>query len=123
MNLTANKGSGTYNLSGGTILVPNAGNAWIGGWGRGVLNVTGGAVTFSNFLYIGREIPNLIGEQEGGTLNVSGGSVIQANPLASTSVGELGTGTLVVANSGQLIVRGNNELVSGTPQRPWARSI
>ncbi len=113
MNLTANKGSGTYNLSGGTILVPNAGNAWIGGWGRGVLNVTGGAVTFSNFLYIGREIPNLIGEQEGGTLNVSGGSVIQANPLASTSVGELGTGTLVVANSGQMIVRGNNGLIIG----------
>ncbi|HXI85441.1 MAG TPA: autotransporter-associated beta strand repeat-containing protein [Verrucomicrobiae bacterium] len=113
MNLTGNKGSGTYNLSGGTLLVPNAGNAWIGGWNSGVLNVTGGSAVFSNFLSVGRQHPTLIGEVQGGTLNVSGGSVIQANPLAHTVVGEAGTGTLMVASSGLMVVAGNDGLIIG----------
>ncbi|MGD0651249.1 MAG: autotransporter-associated beta strand repeat-containing protein [Verrucomicrobiia bacterium] len=114
-NLTGNNGSGTYNLSGGTVLVANSGgNAWIGGWGQGALNVTGGGITFSNFLSVGRQrSPTLVQPVPVGTLTVSGGSVTQANPLAHTVIGELGTGTLVVASSGLMVVQGNDGLVVG----------
>jgi fibronectin-binding autotransporter adhesin len=113
-NLTGNSGSGTYNISGGSLLVANGGNAWIGGWGRGAMNVTGGGVTFSNFLSVGRQrSPTLIQPVPVGTLTVSGGSVTQANPAAHLVVGELGTGTLVVAGSGLMVVRGTDGLIIG----------
>ena len=114
VNLTGSTGSGTYNLSGGNVLVAG-GNAWIGGWGRGALNVTGGGITFSNFLSVGRQLSTTVVQPSSvGTLTVSGSGVVtQSNPLAHTVIGELGTGTLVVASSGLMVVQGNDGLILG----------
>ena len=114
VNLTGCNGVGTYNLSGGNVLVAG-GNGWIGGWGQGALNVTGGGITFSNFLSVGREISTTVVQPAShGTLTVSGSGVVtQANPLAHTVIGELSTGTLVVASSGLMVVRGNDGLILG----------
>src|SRR5439155_27363520 len=78
------------------------------------LNVTGGGITFSNFLSVGRQrSPALVQPVPVGTLTVSGGSVTQANPNAHTVIGELGTGTLVVASSGLMVVQGDDGLIVG----------
>jgi autotransporter-associated beta strand protein len=114
VNLTGCNGLGTYNLSGGSVLVAG-GNGWIGGWGQGALNVTGGGITFSNFLSVGREISTTVVQPDShGTLTVSGSGVVtQANPFAHTVIGELSTGTLVVASSGLMVVQGNDGLILG----------
>src|SRR5205823_637115 len=62
-------GSGTYNLSGGTVT--NAGNAWIGGYGTGTVNQTGGTWNNTGWVSIGRQAGST------GTYSISSGTLNQ----------------------------------------------
>jgi fibronectin-binding autotransporter adhesin len=107
-NSATSAGLGVYNLYGGTLNVNNGGNAWIGGYGHGTMNVSGGTATFSGYVSVGRQVNSV------GSLTISGGVVSQTNTGSSILVGESGTGTLTVTNSGQLTVLGSQLLLGNT---------
>lgn len=88
-------GSGTYNLS-DTGLLTNAGNAFIGGYGTGVVNQSGGTWNNAGWVSIAR--------QTGGTgsYTISGGQLNQTGAGMGIIVGELSTGTLTVSGSGEV---------------------
>jgi autotransporter-associated beta strand protein/T5SS/PEP-CTERM-associated repeat protein len=83
---------GLYNLHGG-ILQPN-GNFQIGAWGTGTLNLYGGLASCSAYPVVGR-FPGSFG-----TLFVSGGVFDQTGGGQLLIIGEEGTGTLTVTNTG-----------------------
>lgn len=93
-------GVGNYNLYAGTLNVNNGGNAWIGGYGNGTLKQSGGTVTLSGFVSVGRFGGGV------GNLIVSGGSCSQTNPATFILIGEGGNGTLTVSNTGVVVVKG-----------------
>ena len=88
-NLTAN---GTYNLYGG-IFEPVA-NFQIGAYGNGAWNQSGGMANCGSYPVVGR-FPGSIG-----TMTVSGGVFNQTGTGQLLIIGEEGTGTLTVTNSG-----------------------
>ena len=99
MNATANDnrvgggsstGTGTYNMSGGT-LVTN-GNFQVGAYGTGIFNQTGGSATINDYLAIGRFSGGI------GNWNISAGSLSTNNRVLI--VGELGTGALNISGTG-----------------------
>ena len=99
-------GSGIYNL-GGTGVLTNAGNAWIGGYGTGTVNQTGGTWNNAGWVAIAR--------QTGGTgsYTISGGTLNQTGGGMGIIVGELGTGTLAVSGSGAVTVAATGTLRLG----------
>ncbi|MBN8457204.1 MAG: autotransporter-associated beta strand repeat-containing protein [Verrucomicrobia bacterium] len=107
-------GSGTYNLS-GTGLLTNAGNAFIGGYGTGTVNQTGGTWNNVGWVSIARQTNST------GTYSISAGQINQTGGGMGIIVGELGAGTLTVSGSGAVatsatgVVRvGNNASSNGT---------
>jgi len=91
-------GLGTYNLMNGSLNIA-AGNSWIGGYGTGTFNQTGGAVTSTNWFSIGRQIGST------GIYNLSGGSLTDS-ATNNIFVGEGGDGTLNVSGTGQVVTVG-----------------
>ncbi|NCX47111.1 MAG: hypothetical protein EBW82_00550 [Verrucomicrobia bacterium] len=93
-------GTGTYNLSGGSITVAN--NIFIGKelGSSGTLNITGGTLWTSDKLQIGHNQATGILTQSGGTVNVQN-EVYIGNENSASSVGAYtlsGTGVLNVGN-------------------------
>jgi autotransporter-associated beta strand protein len=101
-------GIGTYNLSSGTVNVNNNGNVWIGGYGKGTNNQTGGTFNTAGWTAIGR--------QSGGTgvWNLSGGTLNHTGAGTRINVGESGTGTLNVSGSGQATTVGGVRLAASS---------
>ena len=93
-------GVGVYNLHGGVLNVNTGGNAWIGGYGNGALNASGGSAIFSGYVSVGRWPGGV------GSLNVSSGTISQTNAARFTLIGEAGTGTLTVSGTGLFNVAG-----------------
>lgn len=105
-NAAAGTGAtGTYNLS-GTGTLTNAGNAFIGGYGKGTFTQTSG--TFSNAGWVS------IAHQTGstGSYTISGGLLSQSGAGMGIVVGELGTGTLTVTG-GSVTASGTSTLRVG----------
>jgi T5SS/PEP-CTERM-associated repeat protein len=75
--------SGTVNLSGGTVVL--TGSHFVGGSGNGVMNQTGGSLSVANFQYIGSQ-PGAVG-----VYNLSGTASTLSVAL-SQYVGESGSG-------------------------------
>jgi autotransporter-associated beta strand protein/T5SS/PEP-CTERM-associated repeat protein len=98
-------GTGTYNLSGGSLSVSN--NIFIGKdlGSFGTVNMTGGTMTTSDKLQIGHNQSTGLVIQSGGTVNVQN-EVYIGNESTNTSVG---TYTL----SGAAVVNVGNEVVVG----------
>jgi autotransporter-associated beta strand protein/T5SS/PEP-CTERM-associated repeat protein len=88
--------TGVYTLSAGSLTVSD--NLHIGGNGKGTFNQTGGTATVGSFPSIGRSAGGI------GIMNLSGGTFTQVN--GRMIVGEEGTGTLNVSNTGLLDVTG-----------------
>ncbi len=91
-------GSGTYNLSGGSLT--SAGEIYVGEGvnGNGTWNQTNGTVNFSNWFVVGRE-----GGM--GTVNISGGTMtktgtVGADPGSQFSMGEGGSHVCTMTVSG-----------------------
>ncbi len=99
-------GSGTYNL-GGTGVLSNAGNAWIGGYGTGTVNQTGGTWNNAGWVSIARQTGST------GSYTISGGTLNQTGGGGGIIVGELGTGTLAVSGSGAVTVPATGTLRLG----------
>ncbi|MCL1920998.1 MAG: autotransporter-associated beta strand repeat-containing protein [Kiritimatiellaeota bacterium] len=100
------RGTGVYNLSGGTLDAVNA-TLWIGGTGRGTLNQSGGAVR------IGNGWPTLARwARSVGVYNLSGGTFTQTGDTGFI-VGEAGTGTLTVSGTGRMELSGGYGLIVG----------
>lgn len=91
-------GIGTYNLMNGSLNIA-VGNTWIGGYGTGTFNQTGGTVTSTNWFSIGRQIGSI------GIYNLSGGSLTDS-ATNNIFVGEGGDGTLNVSGNGQVVTVG-----------------
>jgi autotransporter-associated beta strand protein/T5SS/PEP-CTERM-associated repeat protein len=85
---------GTYNLSAGQVITNT--NSWVGGRGTGTMNQTGGTFTANNYLAIGRHAGGT------GVWNISDGELDVTHPSRWLLVGESGTGTLNIANTGQV---------------------
>jgi len=84
---------GTYNISGGTF---EAGNLQVGWNGTGQLNASGtGQVNVGGWFVAGRQVPGT------GTIDLSDAAVANATNNG-TIIGELGDGTLNVADSAAL---------------------
>ncbi len=98
-------GTGTYNLSGGSLSVSN--NIFIGKdlGSLGTVNMTGGTMTTSDKLQIGHNQSTGVVTQSGGTVNVQN-EIYIGNETTNTSVG---TYTL----SGAAVVNVGNEVVVG----------
>jgi autotransporter-associated beta strand protein/T5SS/PEP-CTERM-associated repeat protein len=101
-------GTGTYNLSGGSLSVSN--NIFIGKelGSSGTVNMTGGTMTTSDKLQIGHNQSTGAVTQSGGTVNVQN-EVYVGNETTNTSVGTYtlsGTGILNVGN--EIIVGRDN---------------
>jgi autotransporter-associated beta strand protein/T5SS/PEP-CTERM-associated repeat protein len=101
-------GTGTYNLSGGSLSAAN--NIFIGKeqGSSGTLNMTGGTMTTSDKLQIGHNQSTGAVTQSGGTVNVQN-EVYVGNETTNTSVGTYtlsGTGILNVGN--EIIVGRDN---------------
>jgi autotransporter-associated beta strand protein/T5SS/PEP-CTERM-associated repeat protein len=101
-------GIGTYNLSGGSLSVSN--NIFIGKelGSSGTVNMTGGTMTTSDKLQIGHNQSTGAVTQSGGTVNVQN-EVYVGNETTNTSVGTYtlsGTGILNVGN--EIIVGRDN---------------
>jgi autotransporter-associated beta strand protein len=98
-------GTGTYNLSGGSLSVSN--NIFIGKdlGSFGTVNMTGGTMTTSDRLQIGHNQSTGLVIQSGGTVNVQN-EIYIGNETTNTSVG---TYTL----SGAAVVNVGNEVVVG----------
>lgn len=94
------QGIGTYNLSGGTVNVNNNGNVWIGGYGKGTNNQTGGTFNSPGWTAIGRHSGST------GAWNISGGTLNHTGTGTRINVGESGTGTLNVSGSAQVTTAG-----------------
>ena len=93
-------GVGTYNLTGGSVSVNNGGNTWIGGYGAGTVNQSGGNLNIFSWLSIGRQIGST------GSYNLSGGSLTHSSSGSRVLVGENGRGTLTISGSGLLTTSG-----------------
>jgi autotransporter-associated beta strand protein len=97
-------GTGTYNLSGGSLLVSN--NIFIGKelGSIGTVNMTGGTMTTSDKLQIGHNQSTGAFTQSGGTVNIQN-EVYIGNETNASSVGTYtlsGTGVLNVGNEVQV---------------------
>ena len=99
-------GSGTYNLS-GTGVLNNAGNAFIGGYGMGVVAQTGGTWNNTGWVSIARRAGGT------GSYTISGGALNQTGASMGIIVGELGTGTLAVSGSGTVTAAATGTLRLG----------
>lgn len=83
---------GVYNLQAGTVSTAN--NLQVGAYGRGTLTQTGGAVTTTGYLAIGRYAGGA------GTYDASAGNgALTANTQLYLIVAEQGTGTLLAGGS------------------------
>ena len=91
-------GVGTYNLMNGPVSILQ-GETWIGGYGTGVVNQVGGAITCSNWFVLGR-YGNAVG-----TYNLAGGTMTDT-ATNYVIVGELGNGALNVSGTGQMVTAG-----------------
>ena len=96
--------SGTYSMTGGSLNVTN-GPMDVGWSGTGTFNQTGGLVTTSNYLIIGRQTGST------GVCNISGGTVM--NTGSFLGVGQQGSGTLSVGGSGTVVAGGFGLCVAG----------
>jgi fibronectin-binding autotransporter adhesin len=122
--LGSRNGLGTYNLSGGTMT--SAGEFYVGqgGSGVGVFNMTGGTVNQNNWFVVGREGGGGTVDFSGGVFNKAGGgsteidtqgglpssmtirNAAQYNALTGDFRVGLNNGTLLVKDSGKIIVSG-----------------
>jgi arabinan endo-1,5-alpha-L-arabinosidase len=85
---------GTYNLSGGQVTTNT--NGWLGGRGAGTMNQTGGTFTANNNLSIGRYASGT------GVWNISAGQLNVPSATQGLLVGESGTGTLNITDTGHV---------------------
>ena len=90
--------TGNYNLSNGILNV--TGNFQIGASGTGTFTQTGGSATFGNYPVVGRFLGGT------GNLNVSAGTFTQTDTGTNLIIGEEGTGTLTVADTGTVVSNG-----------------
>ena len=97
---------GTYNLQGGT-LDSGAMNFQVGGTGRGTLLQTGGIFNCAGWPNVGRYLGGV------GTYTLAGGVFNQTAAANGLIVGELGTGTFIVTNTGVANISGSYGLVIG----------
>ena len=121
----ADQGNGNLNVSAGTI---NAnGGINVGGWntGTGHMAVSGTAVVNTTDLSISRDDPagssssTGVFTQSGGTVNVSGHTILGSDPANETNGHTNGTYTL----SGGTLNLGTNGLQLGDPNHPGATGI
>ena len=99
-------GSGTWNVTGGSVSVNYASNGWgLGNGGVGTLNVSAGSVTTagSNVFNIGHAANST------GNLNISGTGLVTINPGAGLfTLGTTSTSTATVNLDGGTFVLGRN---------------
>jgi hypothetical protein len=103
---TGTGGGGTFNLSGGALLLTNASAPEFVGYSEGgTFNQDGGSHTVNNSLYVGYTAAGRGAyNQTGGTLNVNGnlslGDQASATGVYTLQGGSLSANTLYVANAG-----------------------
>lgn len=90
-----------------SITVPGDQEFRIGNSGQGTLTQTGGSVSGSGWMSIGR------GTGGNGTLNISGGTFTQAAANRFIHVGEDGNGTLTISGTGAFIANSSTGLLLG----------
>ena len=94
--------SGTYNLSGGTVVANT--NVFVGGRGTGSINQTAGSFNASQYLSVGRFAGST------GSWTIGGGTLNQSNASAGLFVGEAGAGTLTLQSAGQVNAGGTVQI-------------
>ncbi len=94
-NSASSLGAGVYNLNAGTLTL-RAGSAWIGGYGRGTFNFSGGTFNAGNFVAVGRQASGT------GTWWFTGGAYLQTSGSIWTVIGDAGVGTLTISNAASL---------------------
>jgi len=99
-------GTGTYNLSGGTVN-STVGNFNVGSFGNGTFNQTGGTVNSAGWTIIGRRVGVT------GTYNLTGGTLNQTFGGAKLYVGEEGTGVLNISGTGVVNATGGVGISGG----------
>lgn len=105
---------GAWLISGGTFVMDN--NLQIGAYGRGVMEVNGGAVAVNGWIAVGRFQSGL--DESYGLLDVRAGSFSQQGGGTRLLVGEEGNGVLNVRGTGTVNLEGGLIVGAGSAEAP-----